>query len=221
MRLTDEELRDVLARAAEIESAARQGKEWNAELTAIIGAAEEAGLSGQAVRRALTERLNLPAIPVAGSLAWARSADAKFYVAEVLSISEEGARVKFLRGSEHQLALDQLRPCAFIPGERVVCNWPMWGPWTGTVIAYDPLKQRIKLSDGWGSSNSFPVSEVWLPLDKADPKAARRRVFTTLLVIGAAAGAVIGSARQNGSLHEVPRGSDFLTWPAREIEFAR
>ncbi len=39
MRLTDEELRDVLARAEEIESAARQGEEWNAELTAIIGAA--------------------------------------------------------------------------------------------------------------------------------------------------------------------------------------
>ena len=193
MRLTDEELRDVLARADEIERTARHGEEWNAELTAIIAAAEEAGLSGQAVRRSLAERLDLPAIPVAGSLAWARSADGKFYAAEVLSISEEGARVKFLHGSETQLTADQIKPCAFIPGERVTCDWPMWGPWTGTVVSYDPLKQRVKLSDGWGSTSSFPVSEVWLPLDKTDPKAARRRMSATMLAVGAAAGAVIGS----------------------------
>ena len=84
MRLTDEELRDVPARAEEIERATRQGDEWDADVAAVVGAAEEIGLSPQAVKRAMTERLNLPAIPVAGSLAWARSADAKFYAAEVL-----------------------------------------------------------------------------------------------------------------------------------------
>ena len=61
MRLIDEELRDVLTRAEEIEPAARQGDEWNAELAAVIGAAEEVGLSRQAVARALTERLKLSA----------------------------------------------------------------------------------------------------------------------------------------------------------------
>ncbi len=166
MRLTDEELRDVLARAEEIERAARQGDEWDAEVAAVVRAAEEVGLSPQAVKRPLTERLNLPDLPVPGSLTWARSADGKFYVAEVLSMSEDGARVKLLRGSEHQVTPDQLRPCAFIPGERVVCNWPMWGPWTATVIGYDPARQRVKLSDGWGSTKTFPVSEVWLPLAK-------------------------------------------------------
>jgi len=194
MRLTDEELRDVLARAEEIERATRHGAEWNAELAAVIGAAEEVGLSRQAVERALAERLNLPATPpVVGSLAWARSADGKFYVAEVLSLSEEGARVRFLRGSEHRLALDELRPAAFIPGERVACHWPMWGPWTCTVLAYDADKQRVKLSDGWGYTKTFPVSEVWLAPVKTDTRAAPRRVYATLVAAGAAAGAVIGS----------------------------
>ena len=76
MGLTDEEFRDVLARAEEIDRAARHGDEWNAELAAVVGAAEEVGLSRQAVERALAERFNLPATPpVVGSLAWARSAD--------------------------------------------------------------------------------------------------------------------------------------------------
>jgi hypothetical protein len=194
MRLSDDELRDVLARAEEIERATRQGDAWNAELAAVIGAAEEVGLSRRAVERALAERLHLPAAPpVAGSLTWARSADGRFYVAEVLAAGEQGARVRFLRGSEHDLALDQLRPCAFIPGERVACNWPMWGPWTCTVIAYDAAKQRVKLSDGWGYTRTFPVAEVWLAPDKTDPRSARRRIYATLLGAGAAVGAVIGA----------------------------
>lgn len=194
MRLTDEELRDVLARAEEIERASRQGPEWDAEVAAVIAAAREIGLSRRAVERALAERLDLPAPPPAvGSLAWARSADGKSYVAEVLSISEEGARVRFLSGSEHQLTLDALRVCTLVPGERVACHWPMWGPWTCSVVAYDPAKQRVKLSDGWGSTRTFPVAEVWLALADADPQAARRRVYATLLGAGAAMGALIGS----------------------------
>lgn len=172
MRLTDDELRDVLARAEEIQRASRKGAEWNAEL----------------------ERFNLSASPpVAGSLTWARSADGKFYVAEVLSTSEDGARVRFLGGSEHRVTLDQLRPCAFIPGQRVACNWPWWGPWTCTVVAYDSVKQRVELSDGWGSTDIFPVSEVWLAPDKVPSSASRTRVYATLVGFGVGAGALIGS----------------------------
>ena len=39
MRLTDDELRDVLARAEEIQRASRHGEEMSAELEAVIGAA--------------------------------------------------------------------------------------------------------------------------------------------------------------------------------------
>lgn len=193
MRLTDEELQDVLSRAEEIQRAARQGPEWNSELAAVISAAEEVGFSRRAVERALSERLNLPTKPVVGSLTWARSADGKSYVAEVLSTSDDGAHVRFLGGSEHDLTIDQLRPCAFIPGERVVVNWPWWGPWTCSVVAYDAAKKRVKLNDGWGYTRTFPVSEVWLAPDKAKPGAARQRIYMTLLGVGAGAGAIIGS----------------------------
>jgi hypothetical protein len=193
MRLTDEEFRDVLARAAEIERTAQAG-ERNLEVAAVIEAAEEAGLSRRAVELALRERLNLPAtLPAPGTLAWARSADGKSYVAEVLGVSEDGARVRFLRGSEHQVALNELRPCAFIPGDKVACYWPMWGSWTCTVVSYDTEKQRVKLNDGWGYTRKFPVSEVWLPPAAAAAGPAGKRIYGKLLTAGAVAGALIGS----------------------------
>ena len=192
MRLSDEELRDVLARAEEIERATRHGDAWNAELAAVIGAAEEVGLSRQAVERALAERFNLPAVPpVVGSITWTRSADGKAYVAEVLEVFQGGARVRFLRGGEHRVTLDELRPCAFIPGERIACDWPNWGPWTCTVLAYDAVARRVELSDGWGYTKTFPIAEVWLPAAKPEAR-PRRRVYS-LLAAGAAAGALIGS----------------------------
>lgn len=194
VRLTDDELRDVLARAEEIQRASRYDDEMNAELEAVIGAAEEVGVARPAVERALRERLALSAPPAVGTLSFARSADGNFYVAEVLSISTDGVRVRFLRGSEHLVTLDQLRPCAFIPGEQVVCNWPWWGPWTCTIVAYDAVKHWVELSDGWGFTESFPIAEIWLaPARDARASSARTRVYATLIGAGAGLGALVGS----------------------------
>lgn len=194
MSLTDDELRDILARAEELDSVARRGAERTAEVAALIGAAEEVGLSRRAVERALAERLDLPlAPPTVGSLAWARSIDGRSYVAEVLATTPERTQVRFLRGGEHAIPTEGVRPCAFLPGERVSCDWPMWGPWTGTVVAYTPERQRIKLSDGWGSTRTFRLSEVWLAPAAAAPERERRRASMVLLGIGGAVGALLGS----------------------------
>lgn len=194
MRLTDEQLRDVLARAEEIQRESRYGDELSVDLETVIGAAEEMGLTRPAVERALRERLALSAPPMVGELTFAESEDGKFYVARVLSISNEGADVRFLSGGEHYAALDQLRRCAFMPGEKVTVNWPWWGPWTCTVMGYDARTQHVTLSDGWGSDETFPISEVWLaPARDTRPGKARQRVYMTLLGAGAGIGALIGS----------------------------
>lgn len=194
MRLTDDELRDVLARAEEIQHSSRRGDLVQAELEAVIGAAEEVGLERSAVERALRERLDLVPTPNVGSLVFAKSANGKFYVAEVLSVSDDGVRVRFMRGSEHVVMHDEVRPCALIPGERVVCEWPWWGPWTCTVVSYDAARQRVKLSDGWGTTKTFPLAEVWLaPPRKFDASRSRARLYATLLGAGATVGAIIAS----------------------------
>ncbi len=131
------------------------------------------GIGLQPLTPELAERLDLPlAPPTVGSLAWARSIDGRSYVAEVLATTPERTQVRFLRGGEHAIPTEGVRPCAFLPGERVSCDWPMWGPWTGTVVAYSPERQRIKLSDGWGSTRTFRVSEVWLAPAAAAPEPA-------------------------------------------------
>ena len=193
MRLTDQELRDVLARAEEIQQATRHSDDMKAELEAVIGAAEEVGLARPAVERALRERFDLPVRPpAAGEMVFASSTDGNSYVAEVLSVSTDAARVRFLRGSEHAVTLDQLRPCSLIPGERLVVNWPWWGAWTCTVVAYDAAKQRVKVNDGWGYTRTFPLREVWLaPIRNAG--GSRARIYATLIAAGAGVGAIMGS----------------------------
>lgn len=149
-------------------------------------------LTDEELRIALRERLELGAIapPEVGSLVFAQSADEKFYVAEVVSAAEDQVRVRFLRGSEHTVTLDQVRPAAFLPGERLMVNWPWWGPWTCTVISYDSAKEKVKLSDGWGSTKSFPISEVWQTNRIA--WSGKFRIAATWLSIGVGLGAILG-----------------------------
>jgi hypothetical protein len=111
----------------------------------------------------------------------------------VLAVAEDGARIKFLRGGEHTAPLDEVRPCTFLPGQRLVCHWPWWGEWTCTLVSYDAAKQRVKLSDGWGETKWFPVAEVWLPRRRPPGARNRARVYATLLGAGAGLGALLGS----------------------------
>lgn len=196
MPLSDDELRDVLTRAEQIQLASRRSNLRSAELESVIAAAEEIGLERSAVERALRERLGLPAEPPAvGELCFARSADGNFYVAEVLSSSDDGLRVRFLRGAEHVVSPADIRPCQLLPGQRVVCNWPMWGKWTCTVVAFDADRGRVKLSDGWGSTKKFQIDEIWLPPQRRSDEArgSRARIYVRLVGAGLAIGALLGS----------------------------
>ena len=192
MQLSDDELREVLTRAEEIQRGSRAVGIMKAEMEAVIGAGEAVGLARPAMERALRERFDVALPPTPGSLVFAQSADGRYYVAEVVSAADTSVRVRYLRGSEHVVTAEQLRPCAFLPGEKVIANWPWWGPWTCTVISYDAARQKVKLTDGWGDTKSFPISDVWQSGRKA--WGGRLRISATWLSIGAAIGAVVGSA---------------------------
>lgn len=192
MRLSDEELREVLARAEEIQRGSRSVDTMQAEMEVVIGAGEAVGLARPAVERALRERFDLAgSLPVPGTLAFAQSADGKYYVAEVVAATTDSVRVRFLRGSEHTVTPDQVRPCAFLPGEKVVANWPWWGPWTCTVISYDAARHKVKLSDGWGYTKTFPIAEVWQSGRKA--WSGRLRIAASWLSVGVGLGAILGA----------------------------
>jgi hypothetical protein len=193
-RLSDDELRDVLARAEEIQRAEHRGVEVGHEIEAVVGAAEELGLTRAAVERAMRERLGfLTTPPAVGTQVFARSVDGRFYVADVQGHTADGVRVKFLRGTEHVVSLEELKPLRLVPGERVSVDWPWWGPWNCTVVTYDPLRQRVKLNDGWGYTETFSIDELWLKGEIAAPSGARTRLYLTLLGTGATVGALAGA----------------------------
>ena len=192
MRLSDDELREVLTRAEEIQRSSRSVDTMQSEIEAVIGAGEAVGLDRAAIERALRERFDFTTAPPSpGSLVFAQSADGKYYVAEVVSVSTNDVRVRYLRGSEHTVTPEELRPAAFLPGEKVVANWPWWGPWTCTVISYDAARQKVKLTDGWGYTKSFPISEVWQSGRK--PWSGRLRIAVTWLSVGIGLGAAAGA----------------------------
>ena len=191
--IEDNDIREVLARAQEIQSRALPAA---VELEAVIQAAEEVGIPRSAVERALRERLDIPERALApGDLAFAKSADDKFYVAEVLSASDNDIRVSFLRGSEHTVSPDEVRPCTLLPGARVVCSWPSWGPWTCTVVSYNAANRQVTLSDGWGGTQSFPLEEIWIapPRRRSADSRTKAKVYAMLIGAGATVGAIIGS----------------------------
>jgi hypothetical protein len=193
MRLSDDELRDVLARAEEIQRNSRTADTMQAEFEAVIGAGEAVGLTRPALERALRERLELADTPPPpGSRVFAQSADGKFYVAEVISAADDSVRVRYLRGSEHTVTAAQLRPCSLLPGEKVMANWPWWGPWKCAVVSYDAAKQKVKLTDGWGYTRSFAIAEIWQSGRKAG--SGKARLYATWLGTGAGVGAILGSA---------------------------
>lgn len=190
MSVGDDEVRSVLARASEIQEGASLS---HADVERLILAAEEVGISRAAVESALRERMSLPMQPpVVGQLTFARSTDDKYYVAEVVATAPAGIAVRFLRGGERTLQLDDLRPCSLLPGERVVVDWPWWGVWTCTVLSYNASERRVKVTDGWGETKTFAISDVWIaPRLRSG---SRRGRLTGALLAAAAVGAALGTA---------------------------
>jgi hypothetical protein len=150
-------------------------------------------ITDEELRQALRERLEhgVVAPPDIGSLVFAQSADGRYYVAEVLSVRDDTVRVHYLRGSQHTVTLDQVRPASFLPGERVVVNWPWWGPWTCTIVSYDAEKEKVKLSDGWSETKSFKISEVWQT--NRTSWSGKFRIAATWLSVGIGLGAILGA----------------------------
>jgi hypothetical protein len=192
--LNDGELRAVLTRAAEIQHASRGGPN-DVELERLIGAAEAAGYSRVAVERALRERFGSVARPQVGELAFARAANGKYHVARIVSDAPAGTRVKFVLGTESEVAPDHVRPFSLAPGDRVWVDWPMWGAWLCEVLSYDEERSIVKLSDRWGSQHTCAVSEIWVQPPSERVESSLGSFARHLASIGGfmAAGALIGS----------------------------
>lgn len=125
MTLTDDDIRAIVARA---EALQRLGDIPGADAEALIRAGEELGISRSAMQRAVRERLGTRLTPAAGDLVFARSADDRFYAAEVLSPAEDGYRVRFLSCDPRSRGVRRLTGLRSSPRSRAAV-WPSFRLW--------------------------------------------------------------------------------------------
>jgi hypothetical protein len=198
VELSEDQVREVLARAEEIQHDHLAHSRLGGDLDSVLAAAEEAGLTREAVLQALQERIGLPeTCPVPGEIVFARSADGKFYAAEVSAVDGNAVSVAFLKGGERRLTLEGIRSGSIVPGQRLSCPWPDWGWWSCTVLRFDRAGGRVRVTDNWGSERWFQLSDVRFeppkPASKLSKWLRRRGAWFALAIVGLS-GAILGGA---------------------------
>lgn len=160
--LNENEVKAILKRAEQIHSGEISGDQ--SETAALLVAAEEAGLPREAVELALQERLSSQPLSCdTGDLVFAPRPDGKMYVAQVVLAKSSVIKARFLNGSELTLPSEKVVKADFQIGSKVQALWPIHNWHMSTVIAFDREEGTVKLSDGWGFTKTFPLSEIRLP----------------------------------------------------------
>lgn len=194
--MDSQRFRDVLHRAEEIQAQRSIQVESTQELASLVDAAVEAGLSREAVSQALQERLALDAVAhQVGELVFALSTDGFLYPARIRAIEGEVVDVGFLNGSQHRLMKRDIQPFSLLPGSTVNAPWPGWGAWNCKVVSFDRENLSVRLSDGWGTEQTFAVADVRINRP-AEPGSLRERAeywahYAMYVAGGGAIGALV------------------------------
>lgn len=192
-RLSNDEIKDILTRAEEIrtESAGNE----SLEIKSFIQSATEAGYDRDAIERAIQERLNPPSLDVkVGDVVFAASGDSHFYAAHVLSVTDSQVDVEFMAGGKASVPRKSVYPLHLTPGTRVVCKWEGFGWWTCTVLNTDLDEMWVRVSDGMGSEETFPIESIRMV--KPKPVGAAKAAADALrfkLIMAASSGGVVGA----------------------------
>lgn len=159
--VSEDRFRLILQRAEEIEATTGSGQEVTRADEQLIAAAEEAGLSREAVMQALRERFALENVHLqVDSLVYAESSDLYFYPAKIISIEGDLVRVTFMNGGEHTVRRVAIRPFTMLPGQMVNVPWPNWGWWNSKVISFDREQMKVRVTDSLGTELTVPISET-------------------------------------------------------------
>ena len=192
--LDQEDLSEVLRRAQALEVNKVTVPEEHPDLETFLHAAEEVGISREAVMQALREKLGHPLEGIStGDRVFAKSADGAFYVADVSRVEGGLATVRFLTGGDHTLPLSDLRGFTILPGRKLQVKWPGWGWWDVEVEKYEPNVGLVSATDGF-KTKSFPLTEVRLPVQKTRRELAVSALLFRVALVSAGVGGVIGAA---------------------------
>jgi hypothetical protein len=197
--LSQEEVRDTLRRAEEI-AATRLTVATSAEETVpveeFVRAAEEVGISREAVLAALQEREANASLPGRTfrleEKVWAVSADGFTYPAKVIDVQGERVRVHFLNGGEHEVAASTLQPLALMPGLEVQCVDKDWGWAKGKIQKYDANKGHLEIHTTFETKKKVPVASIRLAPPRSSRELAVRQVVLRASLLSGTAGIILG-----------------------------
>ncbi len=187
--MDESQIRRLLQRAEEIQQQSDLNVDHGPEVEQIALAAEEAGLSRDAVRRALQERLSLERPAQVDDLVFAKSPDGRHYVAKVVGVEPGAFRLRFLTGSDATLPTADVKPFSAVPGMKLEVPWPNWGWWNSTVVSYDRDNGKVTVTDGM-HQETFHISDVRLRADL--PPVLQRTYSLTVVVVTAVCSGALG-----------------------------
>ena len=184
------EIQEVLKRASEIDNG--HTLETDAEIEALVSAAEESGISRDAVLQALHERLQGPLKAFTpGDLVFARSHDGRHYVATLLSAEGASVKVRFLNGADSLANAGEMRMFSLPPGMKVEYLSPSSGIWfTAPVVRYSQ-EARLVTVNAWGNEENVSIDKVRLPRASGPSRFSSAQVLA-YSVASALAGTALG-----------------------------
>ncbi|MCC6443573.1 MAG: hypothetical protein IT210_08995 [Armatimonadetes bacterium] len=192
--MESQELQDILRRAQEIDLRRFQGAEMPGDAEALLRAAEAAGISREAVEQSLREHFGMPLEDIKpGERVFAKSADGAFYIADVLEVMENRARVRFLTGGDHALPLTDLRVFSILPGQKLQCYWAGWGWCTVRVERFDPEKGMVRVSDGLGYEKTLDLTLIRIRAEKSRSSRSLAVLITRTAIGSALFGGFLGA----------------------------
>ncbi|MBX7135354.1 MAG: hypothetical protein K1X67_22010 [Fimbriimonadaceae bacterium] len=190
--MNEERFRLILQRAEEIEATTGSGQELTRTDEQLIEAAQEAGLSREAVMQALRERFALENVHLqVDSLVYAESSDRYFYPARITSIEGDLVRVTFMNGGEHTVRRNEVKPFTMLPGQMINVPWPNWGWWNSKIISFDREQMKVRVTDSFGTELTVPISETRLKPELPPGEIRERwRTWLTYAAISLGSGAL-------------------------------
>ena len=195
IRLTDEEIAEVVQRAHEIHALERRFEEQGSEIDQYVQVAEEMGVPREAMVQALGERfVFLEEHLEVGQLVFAKSGDGHSYVARVDGVFESRAQVRFLNGSDASVGLHELQRASFTPGSPVEYFSKEYGMNVrGRCVSYNKDGHTLTVST-WGEEHTVPLEKVRLRGPRA-PLPFKENLIWILagasLLVGGGVGALV------------------------------
>ena len=203
IELSDESIQQTVRRAAEImeHEALGSSADPHASVALYLDAAEEAGISRDAMLQALYEQKILVSADSfqIGDMVFAESeADGNLYPATVIARGPNSIKAAYKVAGEATVPAASVREFAVIPGTKLQFHHPdclgagLWG--TGKVSAFHPETEMFDMSYG-GTNYSVPIANVRIKKPEAVKSSAsatiQARIIQACLISGSA-GIVIG-----------------------------